>query len=359
MNTTSSNVAASPAADLRARWADLLKEQPALRIRNAAQALDVTELQLLVLGLGDTVTRLRPEFADILGQVNTLGHVMALTRNDDVVHERKGSYLNPSLGKGPVGLFVGEDIDLRIFWGPWAHAFAVREEGKGGTRQSLQFFAQDGEAVHKIHLTEKSDAAAFDTLVQRFRADDQGTELALQPRKDSPAEMPDDTVDASGLRDAWLNLKDTHDFYMLLGRFRVSRTQALRLAPAGNYAVPVDNQALRQILTKAAAAGLPIMVFVGNPGMIQIHTGPVKNVVDARGWLNVLDPEFNLHVREEAITQSWIVRKPTTDGMVTALECYDAKGNQLVQVFGKRKPGIPELDEWRTLAGEVEKTLRA
>ncbi len=358
MNTTSANVV-DPATDLRARWAGLLNEQPTLRIRNAAQALGVTELELLVLGLGETATRLRPEFAAILGQVEKLGHVMALTRNDDVVHERKGTYLNPSLGQGPVGLFVGDDIDLRIFWGPWGHAFAVNEEGKGGARLSLQFFGHDGEAIHKIYLTEKSDVNAYETLVDTFRSDDQSAAVTVQPRKTAPAEMPDAAVDAAGLREAWLGLKDTHDFYMLLGRFRVTRTQALRLAPEGGYAVPVDNKALRQVLTNAAQRDLPIMVFVGNPGMIQIHTGPVKNVVDARGWFNVLDPGFNLHLREEAITQSWIVRKPTTDGMVTALECYAANGDQLVQVFGKRKPGIPELEEWRALAGEVENTLRA
>jgi putative hemin transport protein len=110
-------------------------------------------------------------------------------------------------------------------------------------------------------------------------------------------------------------------------------------------------------LTQAAANALPIMVFVGNKGMLQIHTGEVRNVVDARGWLNVLDPDFNLHVREEAIAQSWIVRKPTVDGTVTALECFDANGNQLVQLFGKRKPGIPELEEWRTLAQHIQAEL--
>lgn len=358
MNMISDNLAA-PATDLRARWAQLLEQQPSLRIRSAAQVLGVSELELLVLGLGSRVTRLRPEFADILGEVVNLGHVMALTRNDDVVHERKGTYLNPSLTQGHVGLFVGEDIDLRIFWGSWAHAFAVNEESHGGTRQSLQFFAHDGEAIHKIYLTEKSNCTGFGTLVNRFRSEDQSAVVSLQPRKAAHAEMPDAAVDASDLRAAWLGLKDTHDFYMLLGRFRVSRTQALRLAPEGGYAVPVATTALREVLTKAAQRTLPIMVFVGNPGMIQIHTGTIMNVVDARGWFNVLDPEFNLHVREEAVTQSWIVRKPTVDGLVTALECYNAKGEQLVQLFGKRKPGIPELEEWRTLVSEVENASRS
>ncbi|HPF90189.1 MAG TPA: ChuX/HutX family heme-like substrate-binding protein [Flavobacteriales bacterium] len=346
------------ATDLRARWAELLQEQPTLRIRNAAQALGVTELELLVLGIGDHVVRLRPEFAAILGRLEGLGPLMALTRNDDVVHERHGSYLNASLDKGPVGLFVGKDIDLRIFWGSWAHAFAVTEDGAKGARRSLQFFAHDGTAIHKVYLTEKSDSPAYDDLVKSFAHDDQGTEVTVTARKPRTPEMPDAAVDVNGLREAWLGLKDTHDFYMLLGRFRVSRTQALRLAPEGGYAVRVGGKALRQVLTSTAERALPIMVFVGNPGMIQIHTGPVKNVVDARGWFNVLDPEFNLHVREEAITESWIVRKPTVDGMVTALECYDASGEQIVQVFGARKPGIPELTDWRTLTEEVENGSR-
>lgn len=359
MNTISPNVTSAAPTDLRTRWDELLKEQPQLRIRNAARELGVSELQLLVLDSGTTVTRLRAEFPTILSRAVELGHVMALTRNDDVVHEREGTYLNASLDKGPVGLFVGADIDLRIFWGSWGHAFAVREPGKDGERLSLQFFAHDGEAIHKIYLGEKSNIAAYHSIVGAFRSDDQTSAVTVQPRKAQAPEMPDASIDVTAFRSGWLELKDTHDFHMLVGRHRLSRTQALRLAPEGGYAIRVKNGAVRHTLTQAAQQALPIMVFVGNPGMLQIHTGPVKNVVDARGWFNVLDPEFNLHVREQAIEQSWIVRKPTADGMVTALECFDAHGTQLIQVFGKRKPGIPELETWRALAADVENTLRA
>ncbi|MEZ4740217.1 MAG: ChuX/HutX family heme-like substrate-binding protein [Flavobacteriales bacterium] len=93
--------------------------------------------------------------------------------------------------------------------------------------------------------------------------------------------------------------------------------------------------------------------------MIQIHSGPITNVVDARGWLNVLDPELNVHIREEAIATAWVVRKPTADGMVTALECYDAAGEQIIQLFGARKPGIPELEAWRAVVATVEAEQRA
>ncbi|MEL7342254.1 MAG: ChuX/HutX family heme-like substrate-binding protein, partial [Bacteroidota bacterium] len=70
-----------------------------------------------------------------------------------------------------------------------------------------------------------------------------------------------------------------------------------------------------------------------------------------------MDPDFNLHVKEPMITSSWIVRKPTADGMVTALECFNEEGQQVVQLFGKRKPGIPELPEWQEIVSDVEEQL--
>lgn len=344
--------------DLKQRWAELRAGQPHLRIRNAAQQLGVSEAELVATRVGHGVTRLTPDFKGILGEVSSLGKVMALTRNDNVVHERKGIYLNASFDNPHVGLFVGADIDLRIFWGPWSSAFAVNEPGKDGDRLSLQFFAGDGEAIHKIYLIEGSDSAAYAALVEKFTAPDQHVPLEVKPSPAEPAERPDGTIDVAAFRQGWLDLKDTHDFHMLTRRHGLTRTQALRLAPEGNWAVPVENKALRAIVQEAAARDVPIMVFVGNKGMIQIHTGPVKNLMDVPEWFNVIDPDFNLHVKEGDIAYSWIVRKPSVDGTITALECFDAKGTQVAQLFGKRKPGIPELEEWRAIVAAKEQELK-
>lgn len=64
----------------------------------------------------------------------------------------------------------------------------------------------------------------------------------------------------------------------------------------------------------------------------------------------MLDPGFNLHLRMDLFTEAWLVRKPTVDGIVTSLECYDAEGSLIVQFFGERKPGKPELTAWTALA---------
>ena len=91
------------------------------------------------------------------------------------------------------------------------------------------------------------------------------------------------------------------------------------------------------------------MVFVGNPGMIQIHTGPVENLKPMGPWFNVLDEKFNLHLREDHIDSAWVVWKPTEDGTVTSLELFDREGTLIATLFGKRKPGVPEDEAWRAI----------
>ena len=334
---------------LKTQWEALKAENPHLRIRNAAEQLGVSEAELLATQTSETVTRLRPEFAAILTDVEQLGKVMALTRNDECVHERKGVYLNPDFSSPFAGLFVGEDIDLRIFHTHWDKAFAVAEKSEHGDRKSLQFFGKDGLAIHKIYLTPDSNEAAFDTLVAKYKSDNQSTEETVVDVPMNLEEKADADIDVAGFREAWVNLKDTHEFFGMLKKFGVTRTQALRLAPEGDYAVQLDKDAIVKMLEGAAAQKLPIMVFVGNRGNIQIHTGPVRKTMWHNQWFNVMDPDFNLHLDTSKIAQTWIVRKPTEDGTVTAIEVFNELGEIIVQFFGKRKPGIPELQEWRDL----------
>ncbi len=338
---------------LKSQWEALKAENPHLRIRNAADQLGVSEAELVATQVGETVTRLRPEFANILTEVEKLGKVMALTRNDECVHERKGVYLNPDFSSPFAGLFVGEDIDLRIFLSHWDKAFAVAEKGEHGDRKSLQFFGKDGLAIHKIYLTKDSNEDAFDALVEQFRSDDQSQEETTVEVPLVMDEKADAEIDVQGFKDAWVNLQDTHAFFGMLKKFGVTRTQALRLAPDESYAKAIEKEAVVKMLEGAAEQKLPIMVFVGNRGNIQIHTGLVRKTMWHNQWFNVMDPDFNLHLDMSKIAQVWVVRKPTEDGMVTAIEVFNEMGDIIVQFFGKRKPGVPELEEWRNLVASL------
>ena len=330
---------------IKHQWNNLKIENPKLRIRDAAKELGLSEAELV--NIGEHNTLLNTDFKELLKETNTLGYVMALTRNEHCVHERKGVYTKVGFN-GHVGLVVTPDIDLRLFMTHWHFGFAVNEN----ERFSLQFFDADGSAVHKIYLTDKSSMEVYEQLVAKYRAEEQHQQLTIQAPALNPTEKPDHEVAVNAFQEAWIALQDTHDFHGLLKEHGLTRTQALRLAPDG-YAKQISLSSLKQILTKASESATPIMVFTGSVGCIQIHTGEIKKLVQTGPWFNVLDPEFNMHLREDGIDTIWLVKKPTTDGLVHSIEVYDKEGNTIVQFFGKRKPGIPESEDWRTLLHEV------
>lgn len=95
------------------------------------------------------------------------------------------------------------------------------------------------------------------------------------------------------------------------------------------------------------------MIFVGNRGCIQIHTGPIRTVKPMGPWLNILDPGFNLHLRMDHIAAAWAVWKPQSDSPVHSLELFDAEGRLIAQIFGARKPGLPERADWQALLADI------
>lgn len=296
--------------------------------------------------------RLRAEWPDIMAALEPLGEVMALTRNGSCVHEKTGVYRNVS-HQHHVGLVLGGAIDLRVFYRHWAHGFAVSEETANGTQRSLQFFDASGTAIHKIFLQSQSNLQAFSDLVEHFADADQSPNMCAQASAARAAEVADTEVDVADFRRAWDSLRDTHEFVGLLKRFDLTRTQALRLADR-KYVQQVEVEDCQSLLQAAAAEGLAIMVFVGNPGMIQIHSGPITKLMVMGPWLNVLDPGFNLHLREDHIASAWIVKKPTVDGLVTSFELFDAQGDTIAMFFGARKPGQREQCEWRALIDTIQ-----
>jgi putative hemin transport protein len=250
-----------------------------------------------------------------------------------------------------VGILVGE-IDLRIFYHAWAHGFAVLEMTKSGLQRSLQFFDKAGVAIHKIHMKPQSCIAKYDALLQQFQSHDQTPGIQVTEPDKPAAELPDQDIDVTAWHQSWRAMQDTHDFFVLLRQFKVTRTQGLRLAePEFVQALPVT--CVKDLLEIAARTSTPIMVFVGNPGMLQIHSGPIQKVVAVGSWMNVMDPRFNLHLQMECVAQAWLVRKPTQDGVVTSIELFNDSGEAIAMFFGERKPGKPELSAWRNAVEEL------
>lgn len=342
---------------IRERFAE--QRQQGRRARDAAHAIGLSEGAAVVAHVGAPAgfPRARPMQRDWIGLLQALepcGPLLALTRNDTTVHEKTGVYQKVSGHNQRIGLALGEDIDLRLFLNRWHTAFAVTElaaNPENRAEPSLQFFDAHGLAIHKIFVREATDLAAWHAVLERFE-DRTGTPVVFRPAEPAPPIRDDATVDQAALLRDWAALEDTHDFFGLLKMHEVERQQALRLAD-GRFTAQLAPDAVRTLLLTAALEGTPIMCFVGSGGCTQIHTGPVHRIepMDIRGmqWLNVIDPGFNLHLREDAIDRVWVVEKPTTEGLVTSVELFDRQGEVMAMFFGARKPGVPELESWREL----------
>ena len=336
--------------NLKQAWRDLLETEPKLRIRDAALKLGASEAELLATNCGESVTRIEGNFGQVIVDFGRLGRVMALTRNETVVHERKGEYSKVELmpEHNNMGQVLNEGIDLRLFMNAWRHGFAITEE----KRRSFQFFDVSGAAIHKVFLQPESNEMAFSEIVEKYRSPNQSTELQTEPKPAKPVEKPDSEIDIITFRSRWAAMKDTHEFFGLTRQFGVGREQALRLADK-DAAYKVEKTSYRTVLEIAAKEQIKIMVFVGNDGVIQIHSGEVNKVLLHGEWFNVMDPDFNLHIYEPNIVRSWVVRKPTVDGLVSSLELYDDKGENVALFFSKRRPGETESGEWKKLLAHL------
>jgi len=113
---------------------------------------------------------------------------------------------------------------------------------------------------------------------------------------------------------------------------------------------------VQTLLESAAKQGQPIMVFVSNPGMTQIFSGTIKKVKQTDEWYNVLDPDFNLHLRQAGIDRGWVVKRPAKDGVITSVEFYDAKGEQVVNFFSRRDRNKEETAVWRNIVASLAKS---
>lgn len=192
---------------------------------------------------------------------------------------------------------------------------------------------------------------AFNTLLEAYTAEDQTPGDTFTPY--TPPEYAQE-IDTEAFRESWRNLQDTHHFFGMLRKYNVHRQDALAHVE-GEFSERTPISSAWEILKRASEEDLPIMIFAGNRGNLQIHQGPVKKVVEMDAWYNVLDPHFNLHLNHPQLDKAWIVRKPTSDGLVTSIECFDHAGDLAVQFFGLRKPGNPELEAWRVLVDRLER----
>ncbi|MCV6592279.1 MAG: hemin-degrading factor [Silicimonas sp.] len=316
------------------------------RDRDLARHLGIREAEIVAAFAGAGAVRIDPHPDTVVKAAQALGDVMALTRNESCVHEKDGFYDEYHTGEH-AAMVLGPDIDLRMFPAHWCHAFLWEIDG----RKSIQVFDAAGDAVHKIYLRDHSDHAAWERLKTELAVADQSQTLQLADRK--PVEAAKSNPDkADTLRAEWARMTDTHQFLRMVSKLKMNRLGAYRIA-GEPLARAVDPGGVDAALHAIQAQGIDVMIFTGNRGCIQIHSGPIETLKEMGPWQNVLDPRFNLHLKRDRIAEVWAVSKPTKRGAAVSLEAFDEKGEIILQIFGIGKEGQDSRRAWE----EIVKTL--
>ncbi|MEM7721094.1 MAG: ChuX/HutX family heme-like substrate-binding protein [Pseudomonadota bacterium] len=338
-------------ADLRAALADAT-----LRPRDLAQSLRVTEADLVAAQVGHGVTTIAADPDTLMPAICELGEVMALTRNDSVVHERTGTYDDWHPGQH-AAMILGPEIDLRIFPSHWVHAFAVKNESDKGPPRSLQVFDASGEAIHKVYPRTCTDLDLWDRIIAGLATGNNADHLSLDPP--SPVDGARARSEkAEELREAWSKMTDTHQFLRLVSRMKMNRLGAYRIA-GQPFAELLAPEALNEALIACSGGAVPMMVFVGNRGCIQIHSGPIHELKEMGPWQNVLDPRFNLHLRLDHVAEVWLVEKPTRRGPALSIEAFTSEGSLILQLFGYRKEGAEDTEAFARMTEGLPRSSAA
>ncbi len=276
----------TPANHLKQRWADFRAENPKVRIRNAAEVLGVSEAELVATGVGETTTRLKPEFSAIIAGLPTLGRVMALTRSSGAVHEVSAPF-GRMTQRGQTAMYFRPGQDTRYFLGRWHSAFAVDEN----ERLSLQFFDTSGEAVHKIYLLEDSNAAAYQALVVQFALEQQDAAPDDLVRVTTgPAEAVTEAVsiDEQALRQRWAVIHDVHEGKRLICEYQgQGDARAVYRALGETYARLRAADCVEQLLNLLVEHKQECMIFGMNAHAVQSYSGPVNKLLRTGPWFNV------------------------------------------------------------------------
>jgi putative hemin transport protein len=334
------------AASLWQRYQIVQAMEPEIRLAEAAFLLGVRQAQLVAAMPG--AQRLKNEVNGLLTLLAGFEHIRAVSGNQAATVQQNGRYSDFSLTE-KVGLMLNPGgLDLRILARQWRSAFAVRTTMADGLQShSVWFFDQHGDAIHQVSLLDQARADEWEQQLAAFASDQEP--LDLEPvATETVAAAPDAAFDPQQFARDWLALNDVHQFTGLLHRHGLSRRQAFMHAPEG-YADRLQLATPLQLLQQAHERQLPIMAFVGNRGIVQILTGKIPSPGRHDSMLELRRDDFLLQLRTSVIAEIWRIRRPTRDGIVTAVEMLDAQGETLITFFGQRAEGNPELAAWADL----------
>tara|TARA_Y100000588_G_scaffold199465_1_gene213237 strand:+ start:474 stop:1460 length:987 start_codon:yes stop_codon:yes gene_type:complete len=249
-----------------------------LRNFDIAKKMGISEAELLSVKLDSNLKYLDiPDQIQFFNDIKRLKKVMFLTRNDDIVHEKTiiPNKLDIISNENNI-LLTCESPLLKFNDNLWEYAFSEYKITKNRELRSFQFFDKSGDSVLKIYL-KSDDVEKFNDISIKYESSYsyqlQGTCLPSYNTNKSLKELV--------LLKKSININNTWNKKMF-------------------YSKALFRKMLQYLSKNKNEVSLYI---IGNKS-VQYHVGIINKVVDFSSWLNVLDPNFNIHVKEKNISSN-------------------------------------------------------
>ena len=291
---------------LKKRWNDfrLNPDNQKIRIRDAANRLDVSEAELLSTEI-DNISTFYLDVKDIqlfMDSLLALDEIMLLIRNDYVVHEKIVRVKDIAIESNLI-YFKNEtkDVLLETDLRSIKHIFFEKKMHAGRELRSFQFFNGHGNSILKVYLKGKLKDC-FDRIAYKYKVD---YNYELQ----KPADLK------------VLVVKRNINFQFLDKESSFNQQEK-----------KIENNILRDVFTKASKGNIPIQIHGVGLNFIQYHRGNIKNIIDYGPWINVIDKKFNIHILEGKLTDSILFKYSQNNRTYYSVEFFDSNKNHLMGV---------------------------
>ena len=290
--------------NLKSKWKTFQKDNPKVRIRDAAYQMKVSEAELLSTEINETVSFLLIEdMTAFIKDVLKVDKIMLLIRSDYVVHEKTIKTKNIRLEENQIIDLDKNDCSILDFnIDAFEYVFFQKKMHSNRELKSFQFFDKAGMAILKIYLKGK-DLGFFD-------------EIDLKYKKTYNYEMQSDLdINNSNLLDSKIKINLPFD--------TINSKTTCR---------DISVKSLRLILENASDMKTPIQIHALGLGTIQYHRNTVRNIVDYGPWVNVIDQKFNLHVLENGLTRASLIQYQFKDCQQYLINFFDKNNTHVLGV---------------------------
>tara|TARA_Y100001970_G_scaffold52986_1_gene67030 strand:- start:7757 stop:8674 length:918 start_codon:yes stop_codon:yes gene_type:complete len=269
-------------------------ENKKIRIRNAADALNTTEANLLSTEIGKNATYLKiNDYKSLLEDLLQIDKLMLLIRTDYVVHELIIETSNVNITNKR--LFYKDQNSSIIEYNLEIFQYAFFENKKHGKKdlKSFQLFDKYGTSLLKIYL-KGFKSELFDKIALKYKSD-----YKYEIQKN------DDKKNQHGINKNPYN-SDTS-----------------------------NNNTLREILDISSNEEIPLEINAFGNQITQYYSGKIKNIVDFGPWINIIDKSFNLHVLEKCITRNIV--KYDKENKLFIIDLFDKSNDRVLEIKLKRQ----------------------